>query len=258
MTDGMNPSQYLRLVDSSDLYRNEQVTDASALCQRAKGDGYLFFPGLLPTNLVAKLRLSALKFAHQAAWLHQGETWKNGIADPSMVPISYDDQAFILWVQRVMQGPDFRAVGDFKAIIAILETLFEGPVQTQCGDLCRIFFPARGKLSTLPHQDAFYVSNKTALWTVWVPLGECPLNLGPVAVLPGSHRQGLQPHSGEYYQTRGLTAVPEKGWAANAMVLGDVLMFDSLMIHKGCENNSRQSVRLSADYRYSAMNKQAG
>jgi ectoine hydroxylase-related dioxygenase (phytanoyl-CoA dioxygenase family) len=94
------------------------------------------------------------------------------------------------------------------------------------------------------------VRGSPALWTVWIPLGDCPLDLGGLAVAPGSHRHGLLPHAGEGTGQQGVDVAPEATWESADYRCGDVLAFHGLTLHRALENRTTHRLRLSADFRY--------
>lgn len=101
-------------------------------------------------------------------------------------------------------------------------------------------------LTTRAHQDGHFVRDLGEFWTVWLPLGECPPELGPLAVVPGSHRAGPLAHddAGE---------VAEGGlhpWHTADFRSGDALAFHRRTLHRALPNRSGTLLRLSADFRY--------
>ena len=86
--------------------------------------------------------------------------------------------------------------------------------------------PANG--TTGPHQDSFYLPNAPALWTAWVPLVAIPMELGPLALLPGSHREGPRPHRHAF---SGIEVGDQEPWATGPVAPGDVLLFGPHTVH---------------------------
>ncbi len=87
-------------------------------------------------------------------------------------------------------------------------------------------------------------------WTVWIPLQDCPLQLGGLAVAEGCHHWGeldFQPALGA--NSTEIIEPLDSCWRASPFELGDVVIFSGLTPHKGLPNNTNQ-LRLSVDYRY--------
>ena len=120
-------------------------------------------------------------------------------------------QRWLALQQRVLADPRFAAVGDCVELLTVLEALFDGPVLTRRGDICRLALPGAPDLTTPPHQDHWYTGGTTNLWTVWIALTETPLELGPLAVLPGSHVRGLLPHAGQGVGRQGVQGPTMEG-----------------------------------------------
>ena len=214
-----------KLVDSS-----PHLDDPATLRSRATEQGYLFFRSLIDPADVLALRSLILPAC--------GESFG-----------SYDDPRWIELQCRVHPSDEFHRLRANPAIRRVLEAVLEGPVRSDRGDTCRIFSPRSPELTTLPHQDRFYVPGDGALWTVWIPLGDCPLDLGGLAVLPGSHREGLKVHSREQAGARGVEVNLDATWSTEDYRCGDVLMFNGLTLHRALENRSDRC-RLSADFRF--------
>jgi ectoine hydroxylase-related dioxygenase (phytanoyl-CoA dioxygenase family) len=134
--------------------------------------------------------------------------------------------------------------------MGVLERLYDGAVVCERGDTCRVFSPCSSALTTPPHQDYYYVRGDTRLWTAWIPLGDCPRELGGLAVLPGSQRHGLAPLAGEGSGKQGGDVDAAVTWMTTDFACGDVLMFSCLTTHRALENRTPDRLRVSADFRY--------
>jgi len=105
-------------------------------------------------------------------------------------------------------------------------------------------------MATQPHQDGHYVRMIADFWTAWVPLGDCPRPLGPLALLAGSHHGGLREHSGEGIVVGGVTVPDDAVWSTIDFRSGDVVLFRPHTVHCSLPNQSGDRLRLSADFRY--------
>jgi ectoine hydroxylase-related dioxygenase (phytanoyl-CoA dioxygenase family) len=114
---------------------------------------------------------------------------------------------------------------------------------------CRVVSP-RPELAARPHQDAHYVRTLGEFVTVWVPLGDCSISLGPLAVWPGSHRRGLRPHHGVGIVDGGVDLDEEAVWHSADFSCGDALVLTRHAIHSSLPNTSDHTLRLSVDLRY--------
>ena len=56
--------------------------------------------------------------------------------------------------------------------------------------IARLWFPQYTEHTTPMHQDFVPLPSSFSTYTFWAPVGDCPLELGGLAVLPGSHKIG--------------------------------------------------------------------
>jgi len=236
------------LIDSTPFAR-----DPDALRSRAAEHGYLALRGIPGPEAVAPLCTLIQQVAESLGLLQPTRT---GRAAPLVRPgaaltgTGYDDQRWLALQERVLADPLFGAVGDRAELLTVLEALFDGPVLTRRGDICRVALPGAPHLTTPPHQDHWYTGGTTNLWTVWIALTEMPLELGPLAVLPGSHASGLLPHAGHGAGRQGVRVTDDGRFAATPLAAGDAILFNCLTVHCALPNVTRHRVRLSVDYRY--------
>jgi ectoine hydroxylase-related dioxygenase (phytanoyl-CoA dioxygenase family) len=220
--------------------------------ERAAAEGYLFFRDWVARDAVSALRDVALAAADELGWLDPGAPRAAGISTPGIALGAYDDPRWVKFLSRVMSHPAFFALQRDPRIATVLETLLGGPVRPSVGDICRVVSGDDERHTTVAHQDRFYVKGEGALWTVWLPLGECPLSLGPLAVLPGSHHAGVLPHAGDTEWRRGVDVAEDASWAASDLGPGDALFFSGLTVHRALPHRGGRRLRLSADYRFVA------
>jgi ectoine hydroxylase-related dioxygenase (phytanoyl-CoA dioxygenase family) len=116
-------------------------------------------------------------------------------------------------------------------------------------------FPAHYEISTPPHQD--YPNNQGTpnLTAAWIPVGDCPPELGGLAILRGSHTYGVLPLDWHLGAGNRQAIVPEKmledlHWVTTDFNAGDVLVFGAMTVHASLHNASEFFMRLSVDFRY--------
>lgn len=88
-------------------------------------------------------------------------------------------------------------------------------------------------------------------FTVWIPLHDCPVHMGPLQTMQGSHHFGFQKHEEENLHVPEIPRESAIGgdWSGGQVNAGDVLMFHSLTVHAAAPNLSRQ-LRISLDCRF--------
>src|SRR6266545_223622 len=160
-------------------FRTCPLRDSSGLAEeelraRAQLDGYVFVRALLDPERVLALRRRVLEVCTRFGWLVEGS---------------------VAMQRELAPSPEFVALGADPSIYRVLESTFGEPVRGGVGAVCRVTSPAASDLATPPHQDRHFIARSDAFWTVWIPLGDCPQRQGGLAVLPGSHREGLWAHA---------------------------------------------------------------
>ena len=212
----------------------------------AQTDGFLYLPRLLLAG-----RLDALRAVVDQGLVKRG--WRlEGRSDPGLRLGSWDDARWVEFLCEVVVSAAYRDLAAAPEILSVVERLVGGVPRLHVGDVCRLVSPGALDLTTPPHQDAAYLADAAGVWTAWLPLDPCPLALGPLALLPGSHTGGLLPHAPI---TRGGPLVgvdlpDDSPWRSADLEVGDVIFFSSLTVHKALPNVTRDQLRVSVDYRY--------
>ena len=88
-------------------------------------------------------------------------------------------------------------------------------------------------------------------FTAWIPLHDCPIEVGPLQILDGSHHFGFQDHEDENLHVPEIPVGSAIGgdWVGGEINAGDVLIFHSLTVHAAAPNLSKQ-LRISIDCRF--------
>ena len=224
------------------------VDDGSALAERMRIDGYLFLRGLLPAGPVRALQRQIGTIARTAGWLREGDV-AGAIADPAGFCVD-PDPVYLTTLRTINRLEDYHRLKHHPALIGLFERMLGGPILPHPRVLTRNIFPAREDFTTKAHQDFPNVQGTTGVYTAWLPLIDCPLETGPLQVAEATH-------SGEVYDfdigtgAGGIEIVdPFDGrWVSGPFAVGDVLIFHSLLVHKGVPNRG-EKLRMSMDVRY--------
>jgi hypothetical protein len=241
------------------MERLEPLDDATplldcpeALRERAREDGYLFFRGLLDPREPLALRRDVLSVCERHGLLAPGSPLDDGVAreGPPVIGSVLREGPFHALYRDILALPRFNAAASQPPLLAAFERLFGEPALPHRRTIGRVVFPATHAFTTAPHQDHVYIRGTTETWTCWVPLGYFPEELGPVAVLRGSHRAGLLPLEGAFGPGGVRCDLPVGyGWVSSELEPGDVVCFHSLTFHQGRDNATRDRLRLSIDCR---------
>ena len=246
----LRPERWLGWTAWRPPFALESLHDASAerrdpalLRQRALREGYLFLPRLLPRAAVIALRLQALATCRELGLVDARHRWCGGRFGDGSGTGAYTDARWLQLQQRILGQPAVAALENHPALRDVAAVVLDGVPVGARGSVCRVAPPSMCQAPTATHRDHDYIPGSPRLWTAWLPLGDCPLELGPLAISPRSQ------------QRDGAADLP---WASSAMRAGDVLLFNTLTLHRACPNLTRDRVRLSLDLRYAHPGDVAG
>ena len=225
------------------------VEDGSALAARMSANGYLYLPGLLPASVVADVQCSVARIAREAGWLRQDAPLADAVADPRGFCVDPEPR-YLEVLRRINRLERYHALKHHPALLGLFGRMLGAPVFPHPRVLMRNIFPAQPEFTTKAHQDYPNVQGTTEVYTAWIPLIACPPEVGGLQVARGSHHLGVL----EFGIGNGAGGIeildPLAGrWTGGPMRAGDVLVFHSLMVHKGIENRSDR-LRMSIDCRY--------
>ena len=266
MTASMNGHTHLfpgpilaELEDGSSL-----LTDTAGLARFIKDQGYLYMKGLLPVGGVLAARRDLLERCKRTGRLKPGTRLRDGIVNPEptmekRVPVK--PRPWPRAVQKLFES---------ATLLRLFDHLFSEP--SLCLDLKIVRKYVRGS-STGIHYDIVYLGRGSRrVMTCWVPLGDIPVELGPLAVCAGSNSlHGFEKLRRTYGQLdvdqtlmRGakgsfpgwfsldLTEITKRfggQWRTAHFTAGDVMVLTSTTLHCGLDNLT-DHVRMSADLRF--------
>ena len=124
----------------------------------------------------------------------------------------------------------------------MIEKIMGRPILPHPHQISRIWFPKYTEHTTPMHQDFVHFQGNFETLTSWAPIGDCPIELGGLAVIPGSHKveRVLDHH---FSLGAGGLAVDvdqeqeiEPIWYSTDYEAGDTLIFPALMIHRALPN----------------------
>lgn len=258
------PDAFGQLVDSTAL-----LEDGDALRARMADDGYLFLRGHLDRDQVAAARLEICRRLANMGYLDERYPIIEAIPthdkicgfDPPALTMDNEPLMRLLYAGRM---------------ITFYESLLGGPVSHFDYTWFRTLNP--NCPATCPHCDVVYMGRGTHnLYTSWTPIGDAPIEDGPLCIMQGSHRvQKLHDH---YCRTDVDTVCrnrksgdgqhrlqsPNFGRLSNNpprlrknlglpflttdFKAGDLLVFSIFTIHCGLDNVGKR-IRMSSDSRY--------
>jgi hypothetical protein len=246
-------------------------TDAMTdLRGRMAEDGYLFFRGFWDRARVQAVRDSITRQLERLDFLLPGSPRDEARSIPGRevgraIGNPLDQRDGVL--RDLVFGPE---------IMGFFAEFLGGPARS----FDYIWFRTKGPgLGSAVHCDLVYMGRGTQdVFTMWVPLGDVPLELGGLLVLEGSHQKAaaLQAYLARDVDTYCANrddaadyAEGRKGWdgalsknppalqaslggrwlTAEEFRLGDALIFNMRLVH-GSLDNTTDRIRLSTDTRY--------
>ena len=221
----------------------------AALKNRLKEDGYLFFRNLVDREPLQDLLVEMLDICKKHGWLLEGSelTDRKGKAD------AYEGYFEFTDVYREIQRlENFHRLSHHGNIISTLSVIMGDRVFPHPRNIARVTLPGSAKMTTPSHQDYVFIQGSQQFCTLWLPLCDCPEELGGLIIARGSHHNGILPtHEAE--GTGGLCSIVDdeaQEWVSSDFHLGDAILFHSLTVHKAYPNTTKETLRLSCDFRY--------
>ena len=105
------------------------------------------------------------------------------------------------------------------------------------------------------HQDWSSMQGSADSLVVWLPLTDVDAPLGPLEIIPGSHRRGLRASTlieGGFGELPAQSIQPDEVFTPVPMKAGDALIFSSMMVHRSGDNRSGR-FRWSCNFRYNNL-----
>ena len=237
------------LTDSTELMR-----DPGALRERMREDGYLLLRGLHDPQAVRAARASILEKLDANGQLDRGQPRDAAVA------VEGGRGAFLGGSKEVTRTPEFLGLVESPRLMAFFEGFLEGPPATFDYKWLRVVGPDG---FTGAHYDIVYMGRGTHdLYTVWTPIGDVPFEMGPLAILAGSHRFEQvretygrmdvdRDHVTGWFSNDPVELVDRWGgrWLTTEFQAGDALIFGMYTMHASLTNQTNR-YRLSADTRY--------
>lgn len=231
---------------------NGLLANPEALQQSFSNDGFLFFKQIIPKQIILELRQEFTKILAEEGVIAGG----NETIDARAIAKSFreGDEQYFKAHDRLIKLEAFHSLAHDSNLMALMRSVLGESAFPHPLSIVRLIFPKNTPATTPAHQDFPNNQGSKRLTAAWIPLGDCPLTLGPLKVLKGSHKFGvlpLQHHLGAGNRT---AKIPEEMrdliWHASPFEAGDVLVFSALTVHASTDNQSTSLMRLSVDFRY--------
>jgi ectoine hydroxylase-related dioxygenase (phytanoyl-CoA dioxygenase family) len=243
---------------SNDFQDSSSLTsDIELMRSTLNQQGYLYLRNVAPREVVEEVRKDVLEVCRSAGWLDTDSALLEGKWS-GMGPFTENEPDYMKVYRHVLRLPSFHNLPENTHLIGLMKKIINGQVTVHRRRIGRITFPQNVEQTTGTHQDWHYIRGNPETYTMWMPLGDCPVELGGLAILSGSHRHGFIEHTefeGKKYAAAGIAdknLPPDNDleWHSGDMKMGDALIFHSHTIHKALPNLTKDKLRLSCDNRY--------
>ena len=234
---------------------NDALNDEIELRRRINEEGYLFFRKLQNPDRLLKLRQDMLNVINNGGWLDSGSNLIDGIADISQ-QCTEGDIEYPSVYHEVYKLESFHRAAHWQEVLNIMEKVINGPVLPHPQKVARLWFPQFTQHTTPAHQDFVHFQGSYDTYTCWTPVGDCPRDLGGLAILPGTHKAEIVYDHHFSLGAVGLNVDEQKvkgQWLTADYEIGDCLIFHSLTLHKALPNITENKLRISLDNRYQSI-----
>lgn len=232
---------------------NDALDEPIELRRRMENEGYLFLRKFQDPGKLRDLRLKILERINSASdWMLPNTKFSEGKVDPTKA-CTEPDREYQDVYHEVYKLQPFHEIAHSSKVVSLIGNLVEAQVFPHPQVITRLWFPNYSKHTTPFHQDFVHFQSNLQMFTVWTPLSDCPIELGPLAVVEGSHRVGevVDHHFSLGAGGQKVSGPESRGIPrCNDFELGDTLIFGCLMVHGALPNITEDQLRISLDNRY--------
>ena len=215
-------------------------------------EGYAVTDGLAP-DAVEGIRS---KFLEVTSRLAEANAFGRVATDADMVRLYAERKE--LWIGAVDQFPFIpellAACGNPRLLELAHQAGIRFPAISGGGVSLLVNMPSDDHRLYRTHQDITYIPGSLNGITMWVPLQDSPLSLGPLEVVPGSHKRGLLPTNGasDVKKNELVPPVPDEAFLPLPIKKGQCIVFSKFLVHRSGRNRS-DNVRYSLQFRYNDL-----
>jgi ectoine hydroxylase-related dioxygenase (phytanoyl-CoA dioxygenase family) len=232
---------------------NADGLESAALKEQMASHGYAMIRGLLYAEDLNPLLKEIAQTLRDAGWLESSTDPILRAANPASA-CADGDPDYKPARDRVFGLQSLHAFLHHPSLKRLLKMLVGEHLLIHPRPETRLVFPNYDRGVIHAHQDHTAVAGDEESFTAWIALHDCPLVQGPLRILDGSHRFGLQPTIDDTgYIPRGEEQ--GDGWVGGDVNAGDVLLFHSLTVHEAIPNRSDQ-LRISVDFRFQSYDRE--
>ncbi len=235
-------------------------TQPETMRQRLAQDGYLFFRDVLPVSDILSARAEVFERLAEVGEVQLPVSTGTYTGASRRREIFPDLGRF--W-QSVSEGPALRLASHGPHATHVISTVLAEPAHAHDYLFLRPAVPGR---STHLHYDhPFFARGSNRIHTAWTPLGNIPLEQGPLLIVEGSNQfqdlisqaQAVDYASSSTPLVQLMEDPVELARQRNSRILtadfraGDLVLFSMTLLHGSLDNRSAKGhIRLSCDVRW--------
>lgn len=234
--------------------------EKTLLWDRLRTDGYLYLTHHLDPEIVTSFREYYFSKLTTTGLVAKGKRPGEGIDSGGEV-----DRAAMreLLFDDIVPGPRYAALTGHPLIKNWFRWFLEDEVHLHKRKIIRHIRPGEAGIGTATqaHYDLVYIrEGSDRVLTMWIPLGDCPIEMGGLTYLEGSHHWAMaderergikRPAAWMTADLPNLAEQHDARWLFADYRAGDVMVHSAHMVHAGTDNEDRENrIRLSTDIRY--------
>lgn len=214
--------------------------------------GYVVIQSLVHPEILEKIRDQILDIFETGFGVSDGGF--------NLLRDAYSDERKEIWkffAKRMAYVPALLTATGADSVCATLRLLgLEKPIISTHPEV-RTDMPRDIQYQQPWHQDWRYGQSSMNSVTIWTPLHDMCSELGPVSLLPGTHKEGLYPYK-ERLAPRAFVIdlesveLPLEKMVQANILFGESIIFSQMLVH-GSMNNISNSPRLSFQMRYADL-----
>lgn len=235
-------------------------TDRGALWERLRRDGYLYLTQHLDPEFVWDFRRYYFATLAETGLTDPRADPREGIAGDG--PLDRGAYRRILY-DDIVPGDRYQELCAAPAIRDFFAWLFDDEIHLHRRKIIRHTLPGEAGIGTATqaHYDLVYLrEGSDRVLSMWIPLGDTPIDRGGLAYLERSHHRVLaeeasgtlrRPAASITADLPGLAEQYDSRWLLADYAAGDVMVHSAHIIHAGLDNTDQHGrMRLSTDIRY--------
>jgi ectoine hydroxylase-related dioxygenase (phytanoyl-CoA dioxygenase family) len=240
------------------------LDDPTALRQRYRDDGYLFLRGVVDADAIRRLRAAYFQsfLDYEPPYLMPGTDPVEGIFSGARHPDLPAHGTRGHPAYDFVRSPVFKAFVDDEMLAELAHKVLGGEVARLPRTILR-HFDNSSPIASRAHVDYSYLDGGSDnLVTMWIPVGDCPLEAGGLVYLEDSHRlDGTQLADLRRVTDRPGDARPishdlawvsehlGKRWLWADFRAGDIALHSPHVVHASLDTRT-EAMRMSADVRF--------